>query len=244
MTEYQNTPIRIGDQEIYGNKIPVDLATLSEETLMMLGYKKEFHFRKLHVFINKDFTNYSFNSGVNSCHHDGYIAEDHKVHIYISKKDVINNQGLRRFVAFAKYMLKNPIIIHISKLDKELEIPIRRLLEGFPNWKLYVEKRQAITYYLYNINTKTENVTKKFLCISYHNSRNNRIRCTTVDVGYPHEITINNKINEIPDIILSGDFLKNFFSKEDNEETIKNTIKNALEHYKNTMYFPNSIDIN
>lgn len=230
MKEYQITPTRIGNKETYSDQTYIDLSKLSDETLTMLGWKKEFHFRKFHIFINKDFTNYNFNSGTNSSHHDGYIAKDHKVHIYISTKEVINYEGLRRFVALAKYQVDYPITIHISKRDSELELKIRRLLEGFFNWKLYVENNSTVTPYLYYIDNITGSNDKTYLCIYYYYKYGTeRIRYEFYDGK--NTIEKDNKFHGIPDIILPSSFLYNFFTPEDTEETIRDTIYNALKYY-------------
>lgn len=110
-------------------------------------HSKEFHFRRTHLFINFSFRGFRnrFNIGKGF---ERYIAKDHRVHIYFSVDDYIDND-LYEFVRNCKYKIDNPVTFHISKRDKWIKEKLETLLADLDNWLLIPEKQVLATPYLY-----------------------------------------------------------------------------------------------
>ena len=117
------------------------------EEIKMTIYGRDYHYNKFHIFINKDLSNWQFNTLNNEKHSSRYISKDHHIHIYISIRDIIND-GLRIFISNAKrYGIDKSVYIHISRDDEELEIIIRNALSNLYNYKIIKENNSYVTKY-------------------------------------------------------------------------------------------------
>lgn len=109
---------------------------------------KEFHFRRTHLFINFSFRGFRNRFNI-SKGFERYIAKDHRVHIYLSIDDYID-EDLHEFVYNCKYNSDNPVTFHISKRDKFIKNKLENLLGDLDNWLLITEKQVLATPYLYD----------------------------------------------------------------------------------------------
>lgn len=111
---------------------------------------KEYHFRKKHVFINFSFLGFKDKFNIlGTTSFERWIDKDHKVHIYLSIDDYIDDT-LHEFVYNCKYASDKPVTFHISKRDKFIKEKLESLLADLDNWLLITEKQVLATPFLYD----------------------------------------------------------------------------------------------
>lgn len=144
----------------------------SEETRKLMNSRTEYHFRKEHIFINFSFHIYSGDGFNKRPAYDNYIHHDHKVHIYLSYADFIDDY-MWEFVKNVGEVCNNKVTIHMSKRDADEIIPeLNRVLGDLDNWKILTEYNSVVTAY--------RRFDNEHICVGYNFKKGvDRIICTS-----------------------------------------------------------------
>lgn len=137
-----------------------DYCKLSERTVKLMNSRSAFHFRRNHIFINFSFRVFSgagFNLGSGFEH---YIHPDHKVHIYLSYADFID-EYMHEYVENVGKVCNNKVTFHVSKRDRNEIVPVLHLRLGdLKNWEVITECNSVVTPY--------RRSDDEYLCIGYN----------------------------------------------------------------------------